>query len=274
MQQVDLPFNNSLINVNVWGNGPCLLLCFHGYGETAMHFQFLQALKNNYTVAAIDLPFHGQTTWNETGKLKPQELVSIIEILETRLRATNLQLQEKITLLGYSLGGRIALSLYQLMAGKINKLVLLAPDGLKLNRWYWLATQTTLGNRLFKYTVQHPGWFFTTLNLLNKVGAVNSSIYKFVNYYIADPVVRNSLYNRWTTLSLFKPDLNNIKKQITQQATRINLIYGKYDRIILPVVGERFKNGIERYCTIQILPAGHQVLHQKWLPDIEKALNT
>jgi hypothetical protein len=46
------------------------------------------------------------------------------------------------------------------MPEQIEKLVLLAPDGLKVNFWYWLATQTWLGKNSFCFTMKHPGWFF------------------------------------------------------------------------------------------------------------------
>jgi pimeloyl-ACP methyl ester carboxylesterase len=45
-------------------------------------------------------------------------------------------------LMGFSLDGRIALSVLELMPAGVSRLVLLAPDGLKINFWYWLSTQT------------------------------------------------------------------------------------------------------------------------------------
>jgi len=59
-----------------------------------------------------------------------------------------------------------------------------------------------------------------------------------------------------------------IKKAINETQTTVRLMYGKHDRIILPVVGERFRKGIEDYCTITIIAAGHQVLHEKHVAEI------
>lgn len=272
MQQLVIPFKKSSFAVQTWGNGPQLVLCIHGYGETAQHFSFLQQLGHHYTVAAIDLPHHGNTAWQDTGKLLPADLLSVIKTLWQQLYNTNKQLQDKIILLGYSLGGRVALSLYQHEPRLFSKLVLLAPDGLKLNRWYWLATQTYLGNRLFKYTMQHPAWFFKMLQWLNKLGMVNSSIFKFVNFYIGDATVRTLLYQRWTVLSAFRPNLGKVQELIHKLDTPVRLVYGQYDKIILPVVGERFIKKIPAQGEMRILAAGHQLLQEKWLADFTRVI--
>src|SRR5438477_13115821 len=98
-------------------------------------------------------------------------------------KEATLEGNDKITLMGFSLGGRMALALYEKMSPSVERLVLLAPDGLKVNFWYWLSTQTWIGNRLFLFTMNHPSWFFSFLKGLNKLKLVNVSIFKFVNYY-------------------------------------------------------------------------------------------
>ena len=120
--------------------------------------------------------------------------------------------------------------------------------------------------------MNRPGWFFGFLKMLNRLKLVNASIFKFVNYYIGDEKVRKSLYTRWTTLRKLKPNLERIKNQIRQYKTPVSLIYGKHDRIILSSVGQRFKNGIEEHCTLTIIRAGHQVLHEKHVEELLPAL--
>jgi pimeloyl-ACP methyl ester carboxylesterase len=174
--------------------------------------------------------------------------------------------------MGFSLGGRMALSLFQLIPDKIEKIILLAPDGLKVNFWYWLATQTKAGNRFFGFTMKKPGWFFGFLKVLSKLKLVNASIFKFVNYYIGDQEVRRLLYSRWTTLRKIRPNVKKIKLLIKENKTPVRLIYGKHDRIILPSVGEKFRKEIEDYCTLSIIHSGHQVLHEKHIEEILPAL--
>ncbi len=262
MENFLLPYKYSLISYYRFGNGPRPGICFHGYGEEAKSFQFLAKYAGNqYTFYSVDLPFHGNSLWKEELVFTPSDLRAIIVLLSEQHRFNDPA--KKLTLLGFSLGGRMALSLYQTMPGQVEKIMLLAPDGLKMNFWYWLATQTSPGNKIFSFTMRKPGWFFGLLKLLNKLKLVNASIFKFVNYYIGDAGVRNLLYTRWTILRKIKPCLPRIKALIKEHKTPVRLIYGKHDRIILSSVGEKFKHGIEEYCTLTVIHSGHQVLHEK-----------
>lgn len=267
-----LAYKNSIISYYRIGSGPEWVICFHGYGETGEGFSFLEKTAGNtHTFLAIDLPFHGQTIWNEGLNFSNQDLSNIIGLL---LEENHQSQTTNYKLIGFSLGGRITLSLYELKPQQFSKVVLLAPDGLKVNFWYWLSTQTWAGNRFFAFTMKHPGWFFGFLQLLNKLKLVNASIFKFVNFYIGDQQARENLYNRWTALRKIKPNLSNIKTAIKKNGSLFRIVYGKHDRIILSSVGEKFRSGIENNCTITVIAAGHQVLHEKHAEEIVKALES
>lgn len=266
MEQRWLTYKNSVISYYKFGSGPKQTMCFHGYGESAVSFEFLAKYAGDlYSFYALDLPFHGKTDWKEGLNFTTSELQQIVE------KITNKE-NRQLSLIGFSLGGRIALRLYEAIPDKIEKLILLAPDGLKVNFWYWLATQTWLGNKFFAFTMKKPGWFFGFIKLMNKLKLVNASIFKFVNYYIGDAKVRQLLYARWTSLRKIKPDLKKIKQEITANKTPVRLVYGKHDRIILSSVGEKFRKGIEGYCSISVIHGGHQVLHEKHAEEIVSAL--
>jgi pimeloyl-ACP methyl ester carboxylesterase len=162
--------------------------------------------------------------------------------------------------MGYSMGGRVSLSLLEKAPERIKKLVLVAPDGLRLNPWYWLATQVSPGRRLFKWTMSHPGWFFFILRAGNALKLVNPSIYKFVAHYIDHPQVRQDLYIRWTSLRNFRPRTSIVKAIIRQRQVPVRILYGRFDRIIRVERGQRFQKGIEASCRLTVLPAGHQLL--------------
>jgi len=284
LERLQLIYKTSRISYIRFGSGPKPALCFHGYGEEADSFSFLEEYAgDHYTFLAIDLPFHGHTEWNDGLTCTTSDMMQITaKILQENslqpgssktMTGTEQKLKDQRPfLIGFSLGGRVALSLYEKMPSRIERLVLLAPDGLKVNFWYWLSTRTWIGNKLFSFTMKHPGWFFGFLKLLNKLKLVNTSIFKFVNYYIGDKEVRRLLYARWTTLRKLKPDLEKIKSSVRSNQTQVRLIYGKHDRIILSSVGEKFKKGIEEYCTLSVITSGHQVLQEKYVQEILPAL--
>jgi pimeloyl-ACP methyl ester carboxylesterase len=170
-------------------------------------------------------------------------------------------------LIGYSMGGRIVLQLAENHPGSIDKLILLAPDGLKVNIWYWVATRTRVGNLIFRWTMRRPGWLFALLRLSHALRLVNPSIYKFAVHYIDDKKVRYELYTRWTVTRKFRPRPGVIAANIRDREIPVRLIYGQYDRIIRWERGERFRRrGIEACCRLDLLDTGHQLLRPQFLP--------
>jgi pimeloyl-ACP methyl ester carboxylesterase len=269
-----LLFRSSRVAYRQWGGGPRLLLCFHGYGEESGSFGFLEeSLGADFTLLAIDLPFHGETDWKE-GALEPDDLLSMVREITSGWPAA----LEPWWLLGYSMGGRIALSLTEKIPGMVAGILLVAPDGLVVNPWYWLATQTSPGNWLFRLTMRYPGWFFFILRIGNFLKIVNPSVYKFTRQYIGNRVVRRELYLRWTAMRKFRPHLPALQKIIREHRIRLRLLFGRYDRIIRWERGRQFIDGIQAsppspYIRLEILPQGHQLLHPRNLDTILSLLH-
>ena len=261
MQTAYLTYRRSLIHYLQFGNGSKLLVCLHGYGENANSFAALEPLlQHQYRVLALDMPFHGLTEWKEGTGFSPAMLAEIIGQLNPG--------QQPLTLLGYSMGGRLALSLLQHYPGTIERLVLLAPDGLRTNCWYWLSTQTRLGNRLFRYSVTHPGWLFRALRLGQLTRLLSPGVFKIAHFYLDDEQQRGLFYLWWTALRLFKPNLDNLKKIIAAQQLPVQLVFGRFDQVILSDKGYAFAKGIEQQVSVQVIDAGHQLLKEKNLPFI------
>jgi pimeloyl-ACP methyl ester carboxylesterase len=265
MQTAFATYGSSQVHYCWFGTGNKILLCLHGYGESEQTFHFLEShIPPDYTVLAIDMPFHGSTHWEHGLQFTATDLQTIINNICHAIGKTN----ARFTMLGYSMGGRIALQLLEVMPDRVDKVVLLAPDGLKVNIWYWFATHTYMGKKLFSYTMEHPGWLFWVLQTASKFKLVNQSILKFTRYYIHDTRVRRQLYERWICMRFFRPRLAWIKKLIHTRRIPVRLLYGQYDRIIRYERGQKFRRGIESFCTLQLIQAGHQVLQEKYVNQI------
>ncbi|HVV02878.1 MAG TPA: hypothetical protein VHC96_01595, partial [Puia sp.] len=78
--------------------------------------------------------------------------------------------------------------------------------------------------------------------------------------YVDNKEIRSALYIRWTALRIFKPRLAVIKDIIRSRRLPVQLLYGKFDRIIRVERGESFRKGIEPWCELTVIPAGHQLL--------------
>jgi pimeloyl-ACP methyl ester carboxylesterase len=103
-QTAFLTYRSSQLHYCWFGAGQKTVLCLHGYGESEQSFHFLEKhLSRDYTVIALDLPFHGKTQWQEGLTFSTADLLAITEALLAKHAAGT----DRITLLGFSMGGRV-----------------------------------------------------------------------------------------------------------------------------------------------------------------------
>jgi len=262
MKSLFINYKQSSIHYLRIGSGKELLFAFHGYGENAGSFLLLEELiGKDYTIVAIDFPFHGQTNWNEDLLFTVEDLINIINLI-TQLP------NQSFHLLGFSMGGRVAFQVLQSLPDKIKKIILIAPDGLHNNIWHSISTQTKLGNLIFAYAMKYPGLIFGLMKIGVKLNLFNKSIFNFVDYYLDDADSRLTLYKRWTTMRKFNPDKSLLKLVIAQKKISIKMLFGKFDNVIITKRGEQFKKGIEQFVEVKEINAGHQLLKEKYATEI------
>ena len=274
MQGNFITYKSSSIYYRLYGNGGKLIFCFHGYGEDNKSFDCLaEKLGRDYTLVAMDMPFHGETEWYEGLTFQPQELITIIHQIRQTLLPVNHPISQStdqpITLLGFSMGGRIALQLLQLIPESIERCVLAAPDGLHKNPWYTFSTQTWIGNKIFKRVMYKPDRIFWLLDKAGKLKLAHPSIIKVAHYYLDDAQERIKLYCRWTTLRKFKPSLPLIKKLIAQYSIPVRFLFGRYDGIIVSDKADIFKSDTANV-QVHIIEAGHRLMQDKYSDEIVK----
>ena len=131
-----------------FGNGPSPVLALHGFGRTGADFEVLApALGKYHTIHAFDLHFHGMSPgYPERAEVPftPHELAVFFAAFLDHIGS------EKASLLGYSLGGRIAMSLLETMPERIEQVFLAAPDGLKPRPWYRGLAATSFGRWAYR----------------------------------------------------------------------------------------------------------------------------
>jgi pimeloyl-ACP methyl ester carboxylesterase len=249
----------------VSGSGPRVTVCLHGFGEFARTFDPLSAALSGHTLVAIDLPWHGETDWQEGLDMEVTDLMRMIRDIPQVGTS-------RFGLMGYSMGGRICLSLFEAFPQDVDFLLLIAPDGLKVNPWYRFATQTSVGNHVFRSVMARPGGFVRLLRTGRRLGLFNESIMKFVRIYVDDKQMRNTVYRVWTTMRRFRPGLPIVKTLIREHRVPVYLLFGQYDRIIQPSLGKPFVDGLEEWATMQVLDVGHQLLHPRNVEAIARGL--
>lgn len=138
-----------------YGHGPLQVLAFHGFGRTGEDFHILDAsLGGLCTIHAFDLHFHGASPaypHRADQPFTPQELATFFTAFADQLGA------DRIAVLGYSLGGRMAMNLLEQMPARITRAFLVAPDGLRTKPWYRGLAASTVGRWAYKRFITHPG---------------------------------------------------------------------------------------------------------------------
>ena len=109
--------------VNVKSNGSNslpVIVFLHGFtGSTATWTRIVDLLDGEYKTVAVDLTGHGKTTVpKETNRYSMEEQIADLEVLVDKLKLTN------FTLVGYSMGGRVALAYAHRYPERVSSLIL------------------------------------------------------------------------------------------------------------------------------------------------------
>lgn len=265
MQSKFLQYKSSSIHYAIAGRGRQVIFAFHGYSDNTESFSFMEnEIANSFRMVIIDLPFHGKTVWREGLNFLPSDLIRIVQSILDGFP----QAEKKYWVMGFSMGGRVALKMLESIPSEMSRIILLAPDGLHVNKWYWIATQNFPGQLLFRFTMTYPGWFLMMIRAGKKINRVGPAGYKYVMSFLVDKQYRHDLYQRWMVLRKFTPHLEKIKSMIRQNNIDVRMVFGENDHLIQTENGERFLVGIEPYCKLIVLPCGHNLMHERNLKGI------
>ena len=247
------------------GSGKRILMAFHGYANDATIFTPIeQYLHNEYTILSFDLPHHGNSKWGIT-PLTRKDLVFLVNHVKGEYGI------EKISLLGYSLGGRICFTIVELLPASIDRVTLLATDGLVINAYYSFFTRTHLGKKIFRHMLEKPTLYFKLLDWLKKRNLVDAGRHKFVMQSLSSAENRNLLLHVWLGLSDLIPAPAKLRAAIAQYNIPVSIFMGAHDKIMPPALGEKFKAGLDSV-QLYVLDKGHRIFDNENAGQIARSL--
>lgn len=254
-------YNNSSLHYAKAGNGGEHLLVFHGFGQDLSVFDFFtQSLARHYTFYVFDLYFHGRSRWSHgEGALEKEEWKKTIELF---LAENGIQ---KFHIAGFSLGGKFALATLEAFPEKIQKVYLIAPDGIKTSFWYSLATYPAILRKFFRSMILHPDRFLTLARFLNKTGLLDTGLIRFAEYQMNSEEKRARVYFSWVVFRHLNFDIDCIARIINEQDIQLTLIVGKFDKVITPQNMHLLTKKLKHY-RLEILESGHNGLINQSLP--------
>jgi len=128
------------VQLHVRDSGPQdapVVILIHGFGSSLHTWEpWAKALSAEYRVIRFDLPGSGLSRPDPTGDYTDARSLRLLAALMDRLDATG------ATLIGNSIGGRIAWAFAAEMPERIDKLVLVSPDGFASPGWSTAESRT------------------------------------------------------------------------------------------------------------------------------------
>lgn len=250
--QNTLRYKNSTLSYQKSGHGEKALLLFHGFGQHHRAFAALtETLAPQYTLYAFDLFFHGHSRWNEGEQPLEKEMWK--EIMTNFLNEHHI---EKFSVLGFSLGGKFALTTLELFPKQIEHIFLLAPDGIKTNFWYSLATYPLLLRQFFKSMILKPGRLHTITSVLHTLHMVDRGLLRFAESQMDTQEKRERVYYSWVVFRHLHFDMRKIARLINDHDIPLSMIVGKHDKIITAENMQRLLRHLLHY-QLETLDTGH-----------------
>jgi pimeloyl-ACP methyl ester carboxylesterase len=251
-----------------FGSGKIPLLAFHGFGRHASDFEVFEALYGKkYTIYAFNLFHHGKSEY--PAERVEQDTFTKHEFRELFSKFFTDNKVDKAAIMGYSLGGKIALMFTEIFPEKVESLWLFAPDGIKKNFWYFVASNTLIGRNVYKYFLENPKLFFSMVNGMHKTKLINDKIKKFAINNMDEKEKRELVYKVWLTFKDTNPNMKLAIQNIKKFEIPVYQFFGKNDKVIKPKLGKWFSSKINQKQNFHILEAGHVLLTTRTVKVIE-----
>jgi pimeloyl-ACP methyl ester carboxylesterase len=262
MERKTLSYRQSSISYLRLGEGERLLFAFHGFGDSAEIWARVQeGFATNFTIIAIDLPFHGHTEWREDGFRSSdfEAIVQAILVLENK---------ERFSLAGFSFGARIVERLFFTFQHRIDHIFFFAPDGFGTKGLFGITLLPRPMRRFIKWLLNRPQWFLSILTFFYKLKLVNRRIYAFIQHHLGKNERRTRLFNYWLSMDDFviKPEL--FKTPLIKSGIQTDFFFGKNDDIIPLSSGEWLAQNAPNI-RLHIVEDGHKLVNEKRNADLK-----
>lgn len=257
-----------MVNLHYYcfGNGPKIMLCFHGYGMHGKQFTVLEEkFGDDYTFYGLDLFFHSKT------KLKNQSLNHIKEPL-TKEEFSRIITDfcehlsiDRFSIIAYSLGTHYASVVAELNANKIDKIFMLAPSFLRIFYLFHLLANNKVANYSFYKLFMNKTAIVSTLQFIYKIGLLDHKLYEILYSEMNVPEMRFALYANVTFLRHLETNPDKLSNILNMHDTKIYFIFGKRDKIYHSKLADRLIPKLKNVSKL-VIDEDHDMVNNK-LPE-------
>ena len=252
-----------------------VVVSLHGFARpledlcTAHH-----AWPQPHAMVSIHLPHHGGSApLSDSGPddrpMEPEVFNRIIDAIIFR----EIPNAGKRTLLGYSIGGRIALALLVNRPSAWHDIVLLAPDGLKQSPFYAITVHTHLGRWAWFWMDRHEQWVWKWSDALLKWGLISKHLHGFIYFHSSSHAMRMMVWKGWRGHRACWPGHSAIKAAL-EQVPRATLVFGEFDKIIPLGNAKRLRRMTRNqpHVTYGTVRSGHNLLKPETMDEVVRCI--
>lgn len=259
IRHIRIAFQGHEWHAPLLGSGKRFLLVFHGYGQDAHAFHHLAELLNDsYTLVLMDLAYHGRNASMSEGYFfQPNRAAEFMDSVCKELEI------DRISLAGYSIGARIAMSISAACTVRIEELWLFAPDGMPVSGFYKFLTTNLLGISLFRGFVKRPHIVFAIIKAAQTLKLIKYKAAKFYLHETADFAKRKQLFNTWMAYRAALPNHTLLNEAVRNSSLSVVCVLGLDDSVIPFTRTRRFIRKKLSAAQVYELETGHNMLSDK-----------
>jgi len=254
------------------GKGTHALVALHGFGQNSEAFNFLipHLDEMNVQLISVNLFHHGGNALNNKRTThEPATQREMALFFRHFLNSLNLT---KVNAIGYSLGGRVLLSLLQECPDVFSNVLFVAPDGFTKNIYYQFATQNPLGRWISAKTNANPKPLISFAKGLHKTKLLPSYALKLAQMHLGDEENRNQVYAAWMSHRKLNPSPKKAGEAALLNDVNCGIIFGKYDKVIPAIEASRLTPHFGEYLFWMVLEKGHLLLGEALVVHIQDFL--
>jgi pimeloyl-ACP methyl ester carboxylesterase len=228
-------------------NAPVIIL-LHGFGSSLHTWESCaQLLDTQYRVVRLDLPGFGLTGQDPTGDYTDVRSIAIVIALMDRLDI------RRAVFVGNSMGGRIAWKFASLHPARVEKLVLIAPDGFASEgHAYGVAPEIPLTARLLPYALPQALVRWSLRPAYGDRSAMTDERVERYRDMLLAPGVRQAIVQRMAQNVLVDPEplLRSIRAPTL-------LLWGEKDAMVPLTNAADYQRAIPEAKVVSFIGVGH-----------------
>lgn len=267
-------YENDLVKLHYYkfGNGAKNMLCFHGFGMHGKQFLCLEpTLGNTYTFWGFDLFFHKQT------QLKDQSIPNLKKGISKKQLAALISAFcaahhiERFSLIGYSMGSHYATVILEELPQLVDEYIVAAPSSIKPGALISFFSKNKVGNKLLEKLMLSKKALMNTIKFSYFLRLIDKAGRNILYNEVGTPELRLAFYACFTYLRHLETDEAQLIKVLHQYKIKSIFIFGQYDKMYLPKIGNQFFSKFTP-TEIIILAENHEMINANFADNLSKVL--